>query len=392
MKGRTTFVIAHRLSTIKHANRIFVISAGKIVETGTYDELWKKQGCFADLLATQLEHLDDRKSGRKRSRADSRNSKDAIRGKTAADKGDNPQVATSPGVRQHDKHDSQSRSRDESGRHGHAGHDASHSRNEEVSEPRGRHKVHEAVQAIHRRLSHPAARASGRQESPNLNDEEDTLQNSPRTGAEIAKLDSLPKTPTSASSSLPKTLDGVGLNEPSKEEMRAETGPDITAERSKSMISLATSLQEHYKSQHLRTRLRSPKKGKKKDAEDSTSLPTLAEDDDDIGLGSARKTHTNSPAGSKESSPTRKIAKFLRTRSRRATAATVAGIESKETAVTTAAGADAPKAGDNEEVGRPDYMVDNAGEVGEAGAGATRRGKVLVDGTKDHGVDAQSLI
>ena len=39
MKGRTTFVIAHRLATIRNATRILVFNNGRVVETGTYDEL-----------------------------------------------------------------------------------------------------------------------------------------------------------------------------------------------------------------------------------------------------------------------------------------------------------------------------------------------------------------
>ena len=39
MKGRTTFVIAHRLATIRHANLILVFEAGRITESGTFDEL-----------------------------------------------------------------------------------------------------------------------------------------------------------------------------------------------------------------------------------------------------------------------------------------------------------------------------------------------------------------
>ena len=39
MKGRTTFVIAHRLATIRHANLILVFEGGRIVESGTFDEL-----------------------------------------------------------------------------------------------------------------------------------------------------------------------------------------------------------------------------------------------------------------------------------------------------------------------------------------------------------------
>lgn len=53
MEGRTTFVIAHRLSTIKHADRIVVMDAGEIVETGTHDELVSNEGHYAHLLRLQ---------------------------------------------------------------------------------------------------------------------------------------------------------------------------------------------------------------------------------------------------------------------------------------------------------------------------------------------------
>ncbi len=52
--GRTTFIIAHRLATIRHANRIFVFDHGRIVETGTFDELIAKRGRFAKLAGEQL--------------------------------------------------------------------------------------------------------------------------------------------------------------------------------------------------------------------------------------------------------------------------------------------------------------------------------------------------
>ena len=50
----TRVVIAHRLSTIAHADRIFVMDGGKIVQCGTYDELIAQPGQFADLAKRQL--------------------------------------------------------------------------------------------------------------------------------------------------------------------------------------------------------------------------------------------------------------------------------------------------------------------------------------------------
>lgn len=49
----TRIVIAHRLSTIKHADRIYVIEAGAVVETGTFLELEGKGGLFAQMLRRQ---------------------------------------------------------------------------------------------------------------------------------------------------------------------------------------------------------------------------------------------------------------------------------------------------------------------------------------------------
>jgi ATP-binding cassette, subfamily B, beta-glucan exporter len=54
MKGRTTFVIAHRLATIRNANRILVFHGGRISEAGTFDELVRLGGQFAELARSQF--------------------------------------------------------------------------------------------------------------------------------------------------------------------------------------------------------------------------------------------------------------------------------------------------------------------------------------------------
>ncbi|MBK5202594.1 MAG: ABC transporter ATP-binding protein [Prolixibacteraceae bacterium] len=53
MKNRTSIVIAHRLSTIKNANIIYVLEGGKIVESGTHDELLIKEGEYFKLYNMQ---------------------------------------------------------------------------------------------------------------------------------------------------------------------------------------------------------------------------------------------------------------------------------------------------------------------------------------------------
>jgi ATP-binding cassette subfamily B protein len=54
MKGRTTFVIAHRLSTIRNATRILVFENGRVIESGTFDELVGRGGHFAELARAQF--------------------------------------------------------------------------------------------------------------------------------------------------------------------------------------------------------------------------------------------------------------------------------------------------------------------------------------------------
>jgi len=54
MKNRTTFVIAHRLATIRKATKILVFDGGRIVESGTFEELHRLRGRFAQLTKMQF--------------------------------------------------------------------------------------------------------------------------------------------------------------------------------------------------------------------------------------------------------------------------------------------------------------------------------------------------
>jgi ABC-type multidrug transport system fused ATPase/permease subunit len=54
MKGRTSLIIAHRLGTVKNADRIHVLQSGKVIETGSHDELIAGDGTYRLLAETQL--------------------------------------------------------------------------------------------------------------------------------------------------------------------------------------------------------------------------------------------------------------------------------------------------------------------------------------------------
>ena len=58
MKNRTSLIIAHRLSTIRSADLIIVMEEGRIVESGSHEELMKKKsGIYQNMVKLQTEHL-----------------------------------------------------------------------------------------------------------------------------------------------------------------------------------------------------------------------------------------------------------------------------------------------------------------------------------------------
>ena len=54
MRSRTAIIVSHRISTVRHADVIFVLDRGRIVERGTHDQLIDRDGLYADLHKKQL--------------------------------------------------------------------------------------------------------------------------------------------------------------------------------------------------------------------------------------------------------------------------------------------------------------------------------------------------
>jgi len=55
MQGRTTIIVTHRLSLVRECDRILVIEQGRVIESGTHDELLQRDGWYARMYRLQME-------------------------------------------------------------------------------------------------------------------------------------------------------------------------------------------------------------------------------------------------------------------------------------------------------------------------------------------------
>ena len=54
-KNKTVVIVAHRLSTVKNADQIIVMDSGKIIESGTHNQLIATKGAYYNLVKNQLD-------------------------------------------------------------------------------------------------------------------------------------------------------------------------------------------------------------------------------------------------------------------------------------------------------------------------------------------------
>ncbi|MEJ2467879.1 MAG: ATP-binding cassette domain-containing protein [Campylobacterales bacterium] len=57
LRGKTALIIAHRLSTVEHADYVYFLDKGRVVEAGTPEALLKKEGFYQQFVQKQLTHL-----------------------------------------------------------------------------------------------------------------------------------------------------------------------------------------------------------------------------------------------------------------------------------------------------------------------------------------------
>ncbi len=70
LAGRTVLVISHRFSSVRHADRIVVLDQGRVVETGSHEELVQLGGLYAELFSLQAAAYLGQTASRRRRRPD----------------------------------------------------------------------------------------------------------------------------------------------------------------------------------------------------------------------------------------------------------------------------------------------------------------------------------
>lgn len=63
MQGRTSFIIAHRLNTIREADAIMVVDQGRIVESGSHDQLMQQEGAYYRMFSNQFKNIEEKIGG-----------------------------------------------------------------------------------------------------------------------------------------------------------------------------------------------------------------------------------------------------------------------------------------------------------------------------------------